>query len=68
MTQPVTIITEPTRKSRKFEDNVTVIRTFNPDPAREVAALRHLLNWVAKEVHLDEANKMSPMQSQASGV
>jgi len=63
MAEPVTIITEPTRKSRKFEDNVTVIRTFNPDPAREAAALRRLLSWVAKEVQADESNKMPSMQS-----
>jgi len=58
----VTIITEPTRKSRKFEDNVTVIRTFTPDPERELAAIRRILSWVAKEVQKDESNKMPPMQ------
>jgi hypothetical protein len=68
MAEPITIITEPTRKSRKFEDNVTVIRTFNPDPAREVAAIRHLLSWVAREVQMDESNKMPSVQSQVSRV
>ena len=63
MSGSITIITEPTRKSRRFEDNVTVIRTFNPDPVREVAAIRRLLSWVAKEVQADESNKMPSMQS-----
>lgn len=61
MADPITIITEPTRKSRRFEDNVTVIRTYNPDPAREAAALRRLLNWVSREVHTNESNKMPSM-------
>jgi len=68
LSEPVTIITEPTHKSRKFEDNVTVIRTFNPDPAKEVAAVKRLLSWVAKEVHLNESHQMPPMQSQVSRV
>jgi len=65
------VITEPTRKSRKFEDNVRVIRIFKPDPARELAAaIKYLLKWVAKEVQKekDESNKMPILQSEDSGV
>ena len=64
------VITEPTRKIRRFEDNVTVIRTYTPDPVREAAAIRYMLRWVAKEVQKekDESNKMSSVQSEDSGV
>lgn len=37
------VITEPSRTSRRFEDNVVVIRTFNPDQERMAAALKYML-------------------------
>ena len=40
----VILITEPTLKSKRFEDQVKVIRIFNPDEERMVSALRYVLN------------------------
>lgn len=43
-TKPVIVTTKPTLKSKKFEDQVTVIRIFNPDEKRMVSALEYILN------------------------
>ena len=42
--KPVVLITEPTLKSKRFEDQVKVIRIFNPDEERMVSALRYILS------------------------
>ena len=42
--ESVTTITKPTLKSKKFEDQVTVVRIFNPDEKRMVSALRYILS------------------------
>lgn len=65
------VITEPTRKSRKFEDNVRVIRIFKPDQEKMVAALKEILSFpphTKKEAVVDESDKMPSLQSEDSGV
>lgn len=46
--EPVILITEPTLKSKRFEDQVRVIRIFNPDEERMVSALRYILSLPAR--------------------
>ena len=42
--EPVVLITEPSLKSKRFEDQVKVIRIFTPDEERMVSALRYILS------------------------
>jgi len=66
MAEPVTLITEPRRQSCRFEDNVTVIRTFNPDKEKMVAALRRIVNLTETRGESHDSNKMSSLRSEVS--
>lgn len=55
----VTLITSPTHKTRKFEDNVTVIRTFKPDKEKMLDALKLILR--GDSITPDEADGYEQM-------
>jgi hypothetical protein len=62
------VITAPTRASRRFEDNVTVIRTFNPDQERMAAALRLILRFPPKKGgDVNDSVTLSPLWTQICG-
>lgn len=42
--EPVVVITKPSLKSKRFEDQVKVIRIFEPDQEKMVSALRYILS------------------------
>lgn len=57
MAEPVIVIPEPTRRSRKFEDNVTVIRILDPVEEKMAAALKYILSLPDPKQRIDD-NKL----------